>query len=74
MMVMKLFFCAIIGFGVALGLSVWFIFPADVLNLKLVAMTVGDILRILVGLLVTLLGGGIGLLIGASKSVGWMKS
>lgn len=50
----------IIGAGVGLWLSNLFIFPNDVLSLKLADITIGDILRIPGGLVVVLFGGIIG--------------
>ena len=41
-----------VGFGVGLCLSYLCIFPAHVVDMRLVHMTVGDLLRILGGLLV----------------------
>ena len=50
----------IIGAGTGFLLSTVFIFPPDILNIKLLNMTIGDILRILGGLLVVPLGGVMG--------------
>jgi hypothetical protein len=55
----------IIGVGLGLWLSSIFIFPSDVLNLKLAAMTIGDFLRIIGGLAVTIILGIIGGFIGS---------
>ncbi|MGD0236210.1 MAG: hypothetical protein ABSC55_16950 [Syntrophorhabdales bacterium] len=54
----------IIGLGVGAWLSYSFILPADVLNLKLAEITIGDILRILGAFFATFGGAGIGSLIG----------
>jgi hypothetical protein len=62
---MGTFIGGIIGFGAGLWLSVMFIFPDHALRTPLSAMTLGYILRILGGLIVTLVGGGIGGSIGA---------
>lgn len=55
----------VIGFAVGLLLSIFFIFPADLLSLKLVEMTVGNFLRILMGFLVIIMAPVIGFFIGA---------
>jgi hypothetical protein len=57
-------FGAIVGFVAGLFLSNAFIFPAEVLSLKFAVMTIGDFLRIIGGVLVTLLATGIGGIIG----------
>jgi len=54
----------IIGVGAGLLLSNFFIFPNDILSLRLVAMTVGDLLRILGGVVVAVIVGVIGGFIG----------
>jgi len=54
---------AIVGFAVGAWLSYSFILPADILNLKLVAMTIGDLLRIFGALVATLVAAGIGHLV-----------
>jgi hypothetical protein len=54
------FIGGIIGLGVGLWVSVSFIFPSNVLDLKLADMTIGDVGRILGGMVVTLLGLGFG--------------
>lgn len=54
----------IIGLGVGVWISYSFILPSDVLNIKLAAMTIGDLLRIFGALVATVTAGGIGLLVG----------
>jgi len=56
----------IIGAGAGFWLSNLFIFPTDILNLKFADMTIGDILRILGGLLPVCWGAVIGGAIGES--------
>ena len=58
-----MFWGTIIGLIIGASLSYNFILPADVWNLKLAAMTIGDLIRILGALVVTFGVGGIGLLI-----------
>jgi len=53
----------IIGFVIGAWLSYSFIFPADILDLKLAAITIGDLLRILGGLVATVVVAGIGHLV-----------
>ena len=62
---MGTFVGVVLGLGVGLWLSVMFIFPDNVLNIPLSAMTLGYILRLLGGLSVTLLGAAIGGFIGS---------
>jgi hypothetical protein len=50
----------IIGFIGGLWLSYAFIFPADLFNIKLGALTVGGLLRIFGGLVATFIAAGIG--------------
>jgi hypothetical protein len=50
----------IIGFAIGAWLSYNFILPTDILSLKLAAMTIGDILRIIGALVATLVIAGIG--------------
>jgi hypothetical protein len=57
---MALWIGIIIGAGAGFVLSTFFIFPSDVLNLRIIEMTIGDILRILGGLLVVVMGGTLG--------------
>lgn len=53
----------IVGFVVGALLSYSFILPTDLLNLKLAAMTIGDLLRIFGAMVATLVTTGIGVLI-----------
>jgi hypothetical protein len=53
----------IVGIAIGAWLSYSFILPADVLNLKLAAMTIGDLLRIFGALVATLVAAGIGHLV-----------
>ncbi len=53
----------IVGLAVGAWLSYSFILPTDVLNLKLGAMTIGDLLRIFGALVATLVAAGIGHLV-----------
>lgn len=55
----------VIGFAVGLLLSIFFIFPADMLSLKLVEMTMGNFLRVLGGFAVIIMAPVIGFFIGA---------
>lgn len=54
----------VIGLVIGIYISCSFIFPADILALKLVNMTIGDILRILGGLTVIANAAGFGALFG----------
>ncbi len=54
----------IIGFIVGLVISNAFIFPADVLSLKLANLTIGDVLRIIGGIAAILIAAWIGWFIG----------
>jgi hypothetical protein len=49
---MKGIICGVIGFAI----SYFFIFPKDFLSLKLVDMTVGDILWIIGGVVIPIIG------------------
>jgi hypothetical protein len=51
---MGTFIGGVIGLGIGLALSYFFIFPTDILSMKLIDLTIGDLLRILAGLVVTL--------------------
>lgn len=53
----------IVGLAVGAWVSYSFILPADILNLKLAAMTIGDLLRIFGALAATLVAAGIGHLV-----------
>jgi len=53
----------LVGLGIGFWLAYTFIFPADILNIRLAAMTIGDLLRIFGGLVVTALVGAIGYLV-----------
>lgn len=57
-------FGLLVGLCAGLWLSVTFIFPADVLSIKLTALTIGDLLRILGGALATIAATVIGTFIG----------
>lgn len=50
----------IIGTVVGIGIAKFFILPDDVMNLRLAAMTIGDLLRIGAGVVVIVIGAGIG--------------
>lgn len=50
----------IVGFGVGLVLSHVWIFPAHAVDMRLVNMTVGDLLRIFGGLVASVTAAGIG--------------
>lgn len=54
---------AIIGFIIGASLSYNFILPTDILNLRLAAMTIGDLLRIFGALVATLVTTAIGHLV-----------
>jgi hypothetical protein len=53
----------IVGLAVGAWLSYSFILPTDILNLKLVAMTIGDILRMVGALAITIAFASIGHLV-----------
>ena len=53
----------IVGLVIGGWLSYSFVLPTDVLNLKLAAITIGDLLRIFGALVVTLVTTGIGHLV-----------
>ena len=53
----------IIGFVIGVFVSYSFIFPANILDLRLVAMTIGDLLRIFGGLVATVVVAYIGYLV-----------
>ena len=55
----------IIGIGVGLWLCFLFIFPPDVLNIKLLELTIGEFLRIWFGLGISVLVGICGAVIGS---------
>jgi hypothetical protein len=55
----------VIGFGIGLFLSYFFIFPADILSIKLVNLTIGDCLRIFGGFVASCFTAWIGLFIGS---------
>jgi uncharacterized membrane protein SpoIIM required for sporulation len=55
----------IIGAGVGFLLSAFFIIPGAVLNIRLVALAIGDILRIIGAVVVVFVGGIIGGYIGS---------
>jgi hypothetical protein len=55
----------ILGFIVGYLIASYFIFPAEVLNIELAHLTIGNLLRIVIGVIVFLVGGGVGLLIGS---------
>jgi hypothetical protein len=63
----------LIGFGIALVLSIYFIFPTGMLNIKIVDLTVGDVLRIVAGVIVIIIsiiiGGNIGLVSNEQKNL-----
>lgn len=63
----------LIGFVISLVIAIFFIFPADMLNTKLVDLTVGDILRMLIGVIAIILsviiGGNIGLVFNEQKNL-----
>jgi hypothetical protein len=54
---------SIVGLAIGAWLSYSFILPADVLNLKLAAMTIDDLLHIFGALVATLVAVGIGHLV-----------
>ena len=54
---------SIVGLAIGAWLSYSFILPADVLDLKIVAMTIDDLLRIFGALAATLVAAGIGHLV-----------
>jgi hypothetical protein len=58
------FIGSIIGLGAGFFVSYFFIFPNDMLNLRLAMITMGDILRILGGIIVLVIGSTIGYWIG----------
>ena len=53
----------IIGVVIGALLSYSFIFPPNILDLKLAAMTIGDLFRIFGGLVATVMAAGIGYLV-----------
>ena len=53
----------IVGLAVGAWLSYSFILPADILNLRLAAITIGDLLRIFVAVAATLAAAGVGHLV-----------
>lgn len=59
-----MFIGALIGLAIGYAVCYFFIFPTDLLSIKLVNLTIGDVLRILGGLVVilitTIVGGNIG--------------
>jgi hypothetical protein len=61
----------LIGFGIALALASYFIFPTDMLNIKIVNLTVGDVIRIAFGVIVIIIsiiiGGNIGSVMNEQK-------
>lgn len=63
----------LIGFVISLVIAIFFIFPADMLNTKLVDLTVGDLLRMLIGVIAIILsviiGGNIGLVFNEQKNL-----
>ena len=58
---------AIIGIAVGAWVSCTLVLPADVLNLKLAEITIGDLLRIVAALVVPFAAAGIVLLIDKSR-------
>jgi hypothetical protein len=63
----------LIGFVIALVLASYFIFPTGMFNIKIVDLTVGDVIRIAVGVIVIILsiiiGGNIGSVINEQKNL-----
>lgn len=53
----------IVGLVIGVWLSYSFIFPADILGLKLAAITIGDLLRIFGGLVATVVAAKLGHLV-----------
>lgn len=63
----------LIGFVIAFLLVIYLIFPAGMLNIKIVELTVGDVLRISIGLVViiisVIIGGNIGSVFNEQKDL-----
>jgi hypothetical protein len=61
----------LIGFGIALAIAGYFIFPTGMLNIKIVDLTVGDVIRIVFGVIViiifVIIGGNIGSVMNEQK-------
>lgn len=51
---------AIVGFAIGFWLSYSFIFPADIIGLKLAGITIGDLLRIFGGFVATVVAAQLG--------------
>jgi len=60
--------CGLLGFAAGVALSVFFIFPGNVLSIKLAALTLDDILRTLAGIFVSLVMAALG--VGCGKIIG----
>jgi tetrahydromethanopterin S-methyltransferase subunit E len=67
----------LIGFVIAFALVIFLIFPAGMLNIKIVDLTVGDVLRIVIGLIVIIIsiiiGGNIGSVFNEQKDLNSKK-
>ncbi|HBI47567.1 MAG TPA: hypothetical protein DDX93_02430 [Smithella sp.] len=67
----------LIGFVIAFALVIFLIFPAGMLNIKIVDLTVGDVLRIVIGLIViiisVIIGGNIGSVFNEQKDLNSKK-
>ena len=61
---MKYFIGFLIGSIIGCVLANTFIFPADIFNIKLGNLTIGDVLRIFGGVMVILISTGLGIAIG----------
>ncbi len=55
--------CVIVGFGLGAWFSYAYILPSETLNLRIVNVTFGDLLHILVGIAVPLAGARLGQLV-----------
>jgi hypothetical protein len=58
----------IIGIAAGAAAAYFFILPGDILNLKLSAMTIGDVLRIIGAFVATVITAGIGFIIDTLNS------
>jgi hypothetical protein len=65
-----IFWGIVIGFAIGAYFSYAVILPPDILNLKLVNMTIGDVLRIFAALVIAFIGAGTGWLVGLFVGVG----